>query len=210
MRYVALTAFVAICLLGAGRAGEPVTLLALGTSLTSGYGLLPQDAFGAQLTRALKAKGYAISLIDAGVSGDTSAGGLARLDWVLAPDVQGVIIELGSNDALRGLSPAETERNLDAILAELTKRKIPTLLTGMKAPRNLGRDYAEAFDAIYPRLAQKYDVVFYPFFLDGVAANLALNQEDGIHPNAAGVKLIVKRMLPYVEGLLARLRKSQN
>ncbi len=147
-----------------------------------------------------------MKLIDAGVSGDTSAGGLARLDWVLTPETRAVIIELGSNDALRGLAPEETERNLDGILAELARRKIPALLTGMKAPRNLGRDYAAAFDPIYPRLAKKYAVVFYPFFLDGVAANLALNQEDGIHPNAAGVKLIVERMLPSVEQLLARVR----
>lgn len=183
--------------------------MALGTSLTAGFGLLPEETFTAQLARALLEKGYDVKLIDAGVSGDTSSGGRARLDWVLTPETRGVIIELGSNDALRGLSPAETERNLDAILVELQKRKIPALLAGMKAPRNLGRDYAEAFDAIYPRLAEKYGAVFYPFFLDGVAANLSLNQEDGIHPNAAGVRLIVQRMLPYVEQLLARAKTGQ-
>lgn len=187
-----------------------MTLLALGTSLTSGFGLLPEEGFTAQLAQALKAKGHNVKVIDAGVSGDTSAGGLARLDWVLTPEIDGVIIEFGANDALRGLAPTETDHNLDAILAELAKRKIPALLTGMKAPRNLGRDYGATFDAIYPRLAKKYGVAFYPFFLDGVAANLALNQEDGIHPNAAGVKVIVQRMLPSVEELLARVRENHD
>jgi acyl-CoA thioesterase-1 len=210
MRHAGFLALLFALLLQAARAAEPVTLVALGTSLTSGYGLMPEDTFTAQLTKALNAKGYDVKFIDAGVSGDTTAGGLARLDWVLTPETRGVIIELGSNDALRGLSPEETERNLDRILAELARRKIPALLTGMKAPRNLGRDYAAAFDTIYPRLAKKYGVVFYPFFLDGVAANLALNQEDGIHPNAAGVKLIVQRMLPSVEQLLARVRAIGN
>lgn len=208
IRHAGLLAVLIALLSPLARAAEPVTLLALGTSLTSGYGLLPEDTFTAQLARALKASSDDAKVIDAGVSGDTSAGGLARLDWVLTPDVDAVIVELGSNDALRGLKPEETERNLDAILAALAKRKVSVLLTGMKAPRNLGRDYAAAFDPIYPRLAKKYGVVFYPFFLEGVALDPALNQEDGIHPDAAGVKLIVQRMLPSVEQLIARVRAN--
>jgi acyl-CoA thioesterase-1 len=143
-----------------------------------------------------------VKLINAGVSGDTSAGGLARLDWSLADHPQAAIIELGSNDALRGQSPSETEKNLAAILARLKSEHVSILLTGMKAPRNLGPEYAAQFDAIYPRLAREYGVLFYPFILDGVAANPKLNQADGIHPNPAGVKIIADRLLPYVKRLV--------
>lgn len=181
----------------------PVRILALGSSLTQGYGLPPGTEFPVQLQAALKKKGIAAQVINAGVSGDTSAGGLARLDWSLAGHPDAVIIELGSNDMLRGIAPAETEKNLAAILTRLKAAHVRVLLTGMKAQRNLGKEYADAFDAIYPRLAKKYDVLFYPFFLDGVAMKPKLNQPDGMHPNPQGVKVIVSRMLPLVEKLVA-------
>ena len=179
-----------------------VKILALGTSLTQGLGVPPGLDLTAVLETRLKASGYDVKLINAGVSGDTSAGGLARLDWSLADHPQAAIIELGSNDALRGQSPSETEKNLAAILARLKSQHVSILLTGMKAPRNLGREYAAQFDAIYPRLAREYGVLFYPFILDGVAANPKLNQADGIHPNPAGVKIIADRLLPYVKRLV--------
>ena len=179
-----------------------VKILALGTSLTQGLGVPPGLDLTAVLETRLKASGYDVKLINAGVSGDTSAGGLARLDWSLADHPQAAIIELGSNDALRGQSPSETEKNLAAILARLKSQHVSILLTGMKAPRNLGPEYAAQFDAIYPRLAREYGVLFYPFILDGVAANPKFNQADGIHPNPAGVKIIADRLLPYVKRLV--------
>lgn len=186
----------------AAQGAKPVTILALGTSLTQGYNLPPGTDFTVQLEQALTKGGRSVRIINAGVSGDTSAGGLARLDWALGEPVDAAIVELGSNDALRGLSPKQTEANLDAILTKLKSRKIRVLLTGMLAPRNLGPDYGKDFDAIYPRLAAKHGVPLYPFFLDGVAANLKLNQADGIHPNEEGTKVIVARILPYVEKLV--------
>ena len=184
-----------------------VKILALGTSLTQGLGVPPGLDLTAVLEARLKASGFDVKLINAGVSGDTSAGGLARLGWSLADHPQAAIIELGSNDALRGQSPSETEKNLAAILVRLKSAHISVLLTGMKAPRNLGPEYAEQFDAIYPRLAREYGVLFYPFILDGVAANPKLNQADGIHPNPAGVKIIVDRMLPYVKRLVLEAKR---
>ncbi len=181
---------------------EPVKIVALGTSLTAGYGLEQGEGFVPKLEEALREKGLEVVIENAGVSGDTSAGGLARLDWSLNEDVDGVIVELGSNDALRGFEPAQTRANLDAILADLTGRGLPVLLTGMLAPPNLGEDYGEEFAAIYPDLAAKYDVLFYPFFLEGVAADAALNQPDGIHPNAAGVGVIVKNITPHAVQLV--------
>jgi acyl-CoA thioesterase-1 len=186
----------------AGAAAKPIKIVAIGTSLTQGYNLPPGTDFTAVLQAQLKAKGHDVVIVNAGVSGDTSAGGLARLDWALSGDTKGVIVEFGSNDALRGLSVVDTRKNLEQIIAKLKARKIAVLLTGMKSPRNLGPEYVAAFDAIYPELAKKYGVQFYPFFLEGVAANLKLNQADGIHPNEAGTKVIVKGMLPYVEKLL--------
>jgi acyl-CoA thioesterase-1 len=177
-------------------------LLILGDSLTAGYGLAAEEAFPAQLEEALLQSGRNVSVINAGVSGDTSAGGLARLDWALQDDPQMVIVALGGNDALRGLPPEETFANLDAILERLKVAGIHVILIGMKAPRNLGESYTTAFDQIYPRLAQKHNVGFYPFFLDGVALDPALNQNDGIHPNARGIALIVERILPLVESAL--------
>ena len=184
----------------------PVKILALGTSLTQGYGVPPGQDFTAVLEDRLKAGGLDVKLINAGVSGDTSAGGLARLDWSLADHPNAAIVELGSNDALRGQSPAQTEANVDAVLTRLKAAHIPVLLLGMKAPRNLGPEYAAQFDPIYPRLAKKFGTLFYPFILDGVAMNPKLNQADGIHPNPAGVRIIVARVLPYAKRLVAEAK----
>jgi len=183
-------------------AESTIRLLILGDSLTAGYGLAAEEAFPAQLEEALLQSGRNVSVINAGVSGDTSAGGLARLDWALQDDPQMVIVALGGNDALRGLPPEETFANLDAILERLKVAGIHVILIGMKAPRNLGESYTTAFDQIYPRLAQKHNVSFYPFFLDGIALDPSLNQTDGIHPNARGIALIVERILPLVESAL--------
>lgn len=186
-------------------ADKPLKIVAIGTSLTQGYNLPPGTDFTAVLQAQLKAKGHDVAIVNAGVSGDTSAGGLARLDWALSPGTVGAIVELGSNDALRGLSTEETRKNLDQVLSTLKARGIVVLLTGMKSPRNLGPEYVGAFDAIYPELAKKYGVLFYPFFLEGVAANPKLNQADGIHPNEQGTQVIVKGMLPYAEKLIAAI-----
>jgi len=190
---------------GAGQAvAAPVKILALGTSLTQGYGLPPGTEFTVQLQAALKKDGIDAAVTNAGVSGDTSAGGLARLDWSLADHPDAAIVELGGNDMLRGIAPTETEKNLRAILDRLKAAHVKVLLTGMHAQHNLGADYVKAFDAIYPRLARDTHVLFYPFILDGVALNPKLNQADGMHPNPAGVKIIVARMLPIVKKLVGR------
>ena len=181
---------------------SPARILLLGDSLTSGFGLPRQAAFPARLAAALDKTGISVEVIDAGVSGDTTAGGRARLDWVLAdrPDI--VVLELGANDGLRGLDPAETYANLDAILARLSAEGIRILLAGMMAPPNLGREYAAAFNAVYPRLAHAHGTAFYAFFLDGVAAEPTLNQADGLHPNALGVDVIVERITPHILALI--------
>ena len=197
------------CLLSPALAqstAKPVKIVALGDSLTAGLGLPAQDAFPAKLQAALIGKGVEATVVNAGVSGDTAAGGLERLDWSVPKDTDAVILELGANDALRGLDPALTQKALDAILRKLATRHIPVLLAGMKAPRNMGSDYTAKFDAIYPALATNHPVVFYPFFLEGVAADRHLNQGDGMHPTAAGVDVIVKTILPKVEELIARVR----
>lgn len=187
----------------AETAGEaPVRIVALGTSLTAGYGLAQDAGFVPRLEAALRERGFNVRIENAGVSGDTSAGGLARLDWSIGPDTEAVIVELGSNDALRGLDPARTRANLAAILDRLTARGLPVLLAGMLAPPNLGEDYGREFAALYPQLAETYGVLFYPFFLDGVAAQPALNQPDGIHPNEDGVAEIVRRITPYAARLV--------
>jgi acyl-CoA thioesterase-1 len=183
-------------------------ILALGSSLTQGYGLPPGTEFTTQLQAALKEDGINAEVENAGVSGDTSSDGLSRLDWSLADHPEAAIIELGSNDMLRGISPEVTEKNLRAMLSRLQKDHVAVLLTGMQAQRNLGEDYVKQFDAIYPRLAKDYGIVFYPFFLDGVALNPKLNQADGLHPNPAGVKIIVARMMPYVKKMLAEVPTS--
>ncbi|MBL6853396.1 MAG: arylesterase [Alphaproteobacteria bacterium] len=186
----------------APAAAAPIKILALGTSLTQGYGVPPGQDFTAVLETQLRASHLDVKLINAGVSGDTSAGGLSRVDWSLADHPDAAIVELGSNDALRGQSPAQTEKNISAVLAKLTAAHVPVLLVGMKAPRNLGPKYAAQFDPIYPKLAKQYGTLLYPFMLDGVALNAKLNQADGIHPNPAGVKIIVGKMLPLVEQLV--------
>ena len=184
--------------LPAQAAAAPLRIAVLGDSLSAGYGLTAEEAFPAQLQKALGARGCAVTIDNAGVSGDTTAGGRARLDWVLAGHPQLVIVELGGNDALRGLPPEEAAGNLAAILERLRAQGITALLAGMKAPRNLGREYYNKFDALYPRLARRYNVPLYPFFLAGVAGRPELNQTDGIHPNARGVAEIVRRILPLV------------
>ena len=192
--------------LAVGSAGqaraEAIRILALGDSLTAGLGLSEADAFTAQLEAALKAQGYDVRVLNAGVSGDTTAGGLDRLDWALADKPDLALVELGANDMLRGVDPTAVRGNLDKILARLGDAKIPTLLAGMLAAPNLGPAYGAAFDAIYPDLAKAHGVPLYPFFLDGVAAQAALNQADGMHPNAAGVKVIVERITPAVVALI--------
>jgi acyl-CoA thioesterase-1 len=183
-------------------AGGEKRLLILGDSLTAGYGLPQSKGFVPRLQAALTAAGEKVTVLNGGVSGDTSAGGLARFDWALADKPTHLVIELGANDGLRGLPPAAMEQNLDALLTRAKAARLPVLLAGMIAPPNLGREYADAFNGAYPRLAAKHAVPLYPFFLDGVAAQPALNQADGIHPNDAGVEVIVQRILPSVLDLL--------
>jgi acyl-CoA thioesterase I len=188
-----------------GAALRPLKLVALGDSLTAGYGLPGEAAFPAVLERALRAKGYAVSIANAGVSGDTTSGGLARLDWSVPDGTDGVILELGANDMLRGIDPNIPRQALDQILARLRERGIPVLLTGMYASRNLGAEYVARFEAIFPDLAKKYGVPLYPFFLDGVAGLREFALPDGLHPTAKGVQVIVERILPSVERFVAQL-----
>jgi acyl-CoA thioesterase I len=183
----------------------PVQITVLGDSLTAGYGLAADQGFPQQLEAALRQRGYRVEVRNAGVSGDTTAGGLARLDWLLESRPDLVIIELGGNDALRGLDPIMTRANLEAILVRLKQNAVLPLLAGMRAPRNLGRDYYTKFDRLYPDLAQRHGVPLYPFFLEGIAGDAELNLEDGIHPNAAGVAVIVSKILPLVEKRLEQL-----
>lgn len=187
---------------------EPLKILALGDSLTSGYGLPPGEGFTDQLGQALKDQGVAVRVINGGVAGDTSADGLARLDWSLADDPDLVIVELGGNDALRALDPKSTEANLDKILTKLQQQHRAILLTGMLAPPNLGEDYAGRFNPIFPALAKQHEVTFYPFFLDGVAGNPSLVQPDGIHPTAQGVAIIVQRILPSLHEAIDAARNT--
>ncbi len=193
-----------LVLMAGGAAAAPKTILALGDSLTAGLGVGPAEAFPAKLEAALKAKGQDVKVINAGVSGDTAADGAARLDWALAEPVDAVIVELGANDALRGLPVAQAEQALDGLLTALAQKKLPVLLAGMRAPPNMGPEYQADFDGMYQRLAAKHGVLLYPFFLDGVAADPKLNQGDGMHPNPAGVDVIVARILPSVEQLLGK------
>jgi acyl-CoA thioesterase I len=213
-----LAAVIRLCALGAcmalvttyPRAAERVVnIVAFGDSLTAGYGLAANEAFPAQLQRALTAKGLAVNVANAGVSGDTTAGGLARLDWSVPDGTDAVILELGANDALRGFDPAVTRQALDAMLRRLQERKISVLLCGMVAPPNMGVEYGRAFNTIYPDLAAQAGALLYPFFLTGVAADPKLNQRDGLHPTAAGVAVIVDRILPQVEELIARAKGAR-
>ena len=188
------------------HAQAPVKIVAFGDSLTAGYGLPDNEGFVPRLQAALTAKGIAAEIQNAGVSGDTASDGLARLDWSVPEGTEAVILELGANDMLRGFKPQLTRDALDTILRRLTARHIAVLLCGMRSAPNLGAEYGTAFERIYPDLAAKYDVLTYPFFLDGAAADLKLLQHDGLHPNAAGVDVIVARILPKVEELIARAR----
>ena len=185
-------------------AAQPLTLLGFGDSLMAGYGLQPSDAFPVKLEAALKARGHDVKVINAGVAGDTALDGASRLDWALSDEVDAVIVEFGANDALRGLPVPQAEQALDQLLGKLAEKKLPVLIAGMRAPPNLGPDYQKAFDGMYARLAEKHGMLLYPFFLDGVAANVKLNQADGMHPNPAGVDVIVARILPSVEQLLGK------
>jgi acyl-CoA thioesterase-1 len=185
---------------------RPLRIVALGDSLTAGYGLPGDAAFPAQLERALRARGHLVTIANAGVSGDTTAGGRERLDWSVPDGTDAVILELGANDALRGLPPQRAEAALDAMLTRLGQRRIPVLLAGMYAPRQLGPEYVAAFDAIYPRLAEKHGAVLYPFFLDGVIGVQGMTL-DGLHPTREGVAVIVERILPKVEELIARVAR---
>lgn len=194
---------------GGARAEAPLKIVAFGDSLTAGYGLQAKDAFPAKLERALQAKGMKVEIENAGVSGDTSSGGLSRLEWSIPEGTDAVILELGANDMLRGVDPSVTKKSLDAILAKLKERNIVVLLCGMRAAPNLGEQFVDAFDKLYEDLAKKYDTVFYPFFLEGVAAQAKLALRDGIHPNAAGVDTIVTNILPKAEELVARLRAKR-
>lgn len=206
---LALALGVALCpASGAHAQDRPLRIVAFGDSLTAGYGLQARDAFPVQLERALQAGGANVAIINAGVSGDTTSGGLARLDWSISADADAVILELGANDALQGRPPAQARANLDAMLSRLKARGLPVLLAGMQAPQNLGPAYTDAFDRIYPELAAKHGALLYPFFLDGVALDPRLNQRDGIHPTAEGVAIIVSRMLPKVTRLIAKARAN--
>jgi acyl-CoA thioesterase I len=205
MLSAAVQIFVAGLGMGAAEA-RPLKLVAFGDSLTAGFGVRPGMSFPEVLEKALKAKGYDVKVVNAGVSGDTIEDGLARFDWSVPTDTNALIVELGANDMLRGMSADGAKSALSAILAKATQARIPTLLAGMKAAPNLGPDYRAAFDRIYPDLAARYHVPLYPFFLAGVASNPTLNQPDGLHPNSDGVNVIVARMLPSVEALLAKAK----
>jgi acyl-CoA thioesterase I len=190
----------------ASAAARTLQIVALGDSLTAGLGLPPGQSFPDVLQRSLKAKGYDVEIANAGVSGDTVADGLARLDWATPEGVDAAIVELGANDMLRGLDPAATKKSLSEILSRLQARHIPVLIAGMRAAPNLGPDYQKRFDAIYPDLAQQYGAALYPFFLDGVAADPKLNQKDGMHPTKEGVEVIVAGIMPAVEALIAKAK----
>ena len=187
----------------------PIRIVAFGDSLTAGYRLKPSEAFPVQLAAALKAKGYNVDVANAGVSGDTTAAGLARLDWSVPDGTEAVILELGANDALRGIAPNVTRTNLDAIVKKLRERKIEVLVAGMKAPKNLGDDYERQFEPIFVDLAEQYGALRYPFFLDGVVLDAKLNLDDGMHPTGEGVGVIVSRILPTVEQLIERVRAKR-
>ncbi|MBW9087197.1 arylesterase [Rhizobium wenxiniae] len=184
---------------------KAINLVGFGDSLMAGYQLAPSESYTAQLETALKAKGHNVVITNAGVSGDTTSAGLSRIDWSVPDGTDGVILELGANDALRGIAPEQSEKNLDAMLARLKERGIPVLLAGILAPPNMGGDYAEKFNPIYKRLAEKYAVPLYPFFLDGVTTVPGMQLEDGMHPNAKGVAVMAERTLPMVEAFLGEI-----
>ncbi|MCB1521559.1 MAG: arylesterase [Hyphomicrobiaceae bacterium] len=195
---------------GAGTgAAAPIRIVAFGDSLTAGYGLRPGQSFPEVLEAALKSRGHRVEVVNAGVSGDTTAAGLERFEWAVGADADAVIVELGANDALRGLPPDRARDNLDRILAKISERGLPLLVAGMRSPENWGGEYRDAFARIFPDLANKHDAILYPFFLDGVALDPKLNLADGLHPNARGVTVIVERILPDVERLIARVEAQR-
>jgi acyl-CoA thioesterase-1 len=205
----ALVSGIAAASAGSGVKEPPaLKIIAFGDSLTAGYDLPASDAFPAVLEQALRAEGYHVTIINAGVSGDTASGGLARLEWTIADGADGVILELGANDMLRGIEPEVTKPVLDAILAKLNERHIKVLIAGMRATPSFGKDYKARFDAIYSALAEKYHAPLYPFFLDGVMGERALTLKDGLHPNSAGVQRIVKGILPQARGFLDELSRK--
>ncbi|PTE07618.1 arylesterase [Mesorhizobium helmanticense] len=195
--------FLALCGAISSARAEPLQIVGFGDSLMAGFSLGPGEGFTDKLQAALRAKGHDVTVANAGVSGDTSSGGLSRLDWSVPDGTKLVILELGANDMLRGISTAITQKNLDDMLAKLKQRKIAVLLAGMRAAPNLGADYQNSFDAIFPKLAEKYGIPLYPFFLDGVAGEPAFQLKDGLHPNARGVDRMVERILPTVEKAIA-------
>ena len=203
--WLILAAFVSAA---AALAAEPV-IVVLGDSLAAGLGLPQDQSFTAQLEKALRARGHEVKVVNAGVSGDTAANGLARLDWAVPPEADAVIVELGANDALQGMPPQATKQALEEIIKRLQAKNLPVLLAGMEAPRNMGKEYVEEFGAVYRDLAARYDLVFYPFFLEGLAGDASLFQGDGLHPNAKGVTKIVEGILPKVDELLAKVQAKQ-
>jgi acyl-CoA thioesterase I len=192
------------------QAAKPIKMVVLGDSLSAGLGLSGSAAFPIRLQKALKAKGIEVDMINAGVSGDTTSGGRDRLDWSVPEGTEAVILELGANDALRGIDPKVTRAALTEILTRLQARKIAVLLCGMLAPPNYGADYSARFNAIYPDLAKTFQVPLYPFFLEGVASDAKLNQADGLHPTAEGIDLIVKNILPMVEAFLGPILRQRS
>ena len=202
-----LPLFVAVSPVAQAEPHAPV-IVTLGDSLTAGLGLPQSEAFPAQLQAVLKARGRDVTVIDAGVSGDTATAAAQRLDWALPENADAVIVELGGNDALQGVPPEGTKAAIEKIIVSVQARGLPILLAGQEAPRNMGKEYVEAFSAIFRDLAERYDVIFYPFFLEGAALNAELMQPDGMHPNAKGVARIVENILPKVEELLARVAKG--
>jgi len=203
-----VTAFLAVWVSCAAASAEPIRLVALGDSLSAGYQLAPDAAFPVKLEKALKARGHDVTVVNAGVSGDTASAGLARVDWSVPDETDGVILELGANDALRGVDLDVTQSALEDIAERLNQRGIDVLVAGMQAPPNMGAAYARRFNAIFPDVAERHGFVLYPFFLDGVAADPALNLDDGMHPTAEGVDVIVTGILPYVEQLIEKIENG--
>lgn len=189
--------------------GDEIVIVAYGDSLTAGYQLPPNEAFPVQLEKALREKGHDVRVVNAGVSGDTAAEGLARFDWTMPKDADAIILELGANDSLRGIPIDETTKSLDSILKRAQEKKLEILIAGMEAPRNWGADYVTDFRAMYESLSQKYNTLLYPFFLEGVALDPSLNLGDGMHPTGEGVAKIVERILPKVEELIARIKVAR-
>ena len=204
---VQAVAFAVVLAAASPAAARTIRLVVLGDSLTAGLGLPPGKAFPDRLQAALRARGWDVDVLNAGVSGDTAADGLARYDWAVPANADALIVELGANDMLRGLEPEATKKALSAILDKAHAARLPTLIAGMRAAPNLGADYDRAFDAIYPALAKDHDVALYPFFLDGVAGDSKLNQADGMHPTAEGVGVIVERIAPSVEEILKQVKQ---